>query len=312
MPSTNYYVYRQERGVKNFGKRSNVSIIKKVNRFRKIISPILGLITMHIVILRHCLTYCYRFYLPKESSQSILVLLLIYAIALPKQKSKNNNFIRCGLVLFLYKLYHQKAFGLNAEITPSKSNLGIFAFMGLFRCRSPPFVFHFLISKNLEMEDKGMSYNYARERRKFVEDWKQKRAEYMAAGMDVSAIEEMYRFDLEEFRRNRIYTTHTVPELPFGFDDDEDKDKSMFLNRFREIVTAYDNHTLNNRYGWVDDIDNPLLAKKIKELSINDIELLTLWVFDGFSQRDIGEMQMVSHQSVSKKIQRLKKFFEKI
>lgn len=155
-----------------------------------------------------------------------------------------------------------------------------------------------------------MAYNYARERKKFVDEWKRKRAEYTAAGMDSNTIEEMYQFDLTEFRKNRSYFTHTVPMLPVGFDDDNGEDKSTFVNRFREATSVYDDYCSTTRYGWIDDIDNPLIVKKLKELSLNDIELLTLIVFDGFSQRDVAAMKMVSQFAISKKIQRIKKFLK--
>lgn len=44
------------------------------------------------------------------------------------------------------------------------------------------------------------------------------------------------------------------------------------------------------------------------KLKTADIELVTLFAFDGYSVVDIARLQGVSHQNVSKKIERIKKY----
>lgn len=50
-----------------------------------------------------------------------------------------------------------------------------------------------------------MSYNYAREKRKFDAEWKRKALWYRKEGMSEEDIEAMYRFDLAQFNRDRAY-----------------------------------------------------------------------------------------------------------
>ena len=45
-----------------------------------------------------------------------------------------------------------------------------------------------------------MGFNYAKERGKFEAEWRKLRQEYEQAGMEPSSIDEIYLFDLAEFR----------------------------------------------------------------------------------------------------------------
>ena len=50
-----------------------------------------------------------------------------------------------------------------------------------------------------------MAYNYAKEKRRFDAEWKRNERWYRKEGMSEDDIEEMRRFDLEQFNRNRAY-----------------------------------------------------------------------------------------------------------
>ena len=50
-----------------------------------------------------------------------------------------------------------------------------------------------------------MSYNYAREKRKFDAEWKRKALWYRKEGMSEEDIEAMHSFDLAQFNRDRAY-----------------------------------------------------------------------------------------------------------
>lgn len=53
-----------------------------------------------------------------------------------------------------------------------------------------------------------MGFNYGLEKKKFDSEWLQLKREYEAAGMEESAIQEMYEFDLKSFRRRRVDAVH--------------------------------------------------------------------------------------------------------
>ena len=56
-----------------------------------------------------------------------------------------------------------------------------------------------------------MAYNYAREKRRFDAEWKRKELWYRKEGMSEDDIEEMRRFDLEQFNRDRAYESRRRP-----------------------------------------------------------------------------------------------------
>ena len=50
-----------------------------------------------------------------------------------------------------------------------------------------------------------MAYNYAKEKRRFDAEWKQKALWYRKEGMSEEGIEAMHCFDLAQFNRARAY-----------------------------------------------------------------------------------------------------------
>ena len=56
-----------------------------------------------------------------------------------------------------------------------------------------------------------MAYNYAREKRKFNAEWKQKALWYRKEGMSEEDIEAMHGFDLAQFNRDRAYESRRRP-----------------------------------------------------------------------------------------------------
>ena len=128
-----------------------------------------------------------------------------------------------------------------------------------------------------------MAYNYARERRKFDAEWKRKASWYRKEGMSEESIAEMYRFDLAQFNRDRA---------------DE--------SRRRPLETACGSYTCSPDFlDWVDQVENPSLSRKLKNLPVKDKELLTLYIMQGFSQTDIAHMRGVGQPVISRQLERI-------
>ena len=159
-----------------------------------------------------------------------------------------------------------------------------------------------------------MGFNNGSERRKFDRMWKKLRVEYAAAGMDEAAIEEMYQFDLTVYRSNRRYAEHGLCATEQMFSDDGDiagEDKSPLLKRYFDSLAVLPGDVDSYRRGsWVDEVESPRLACALRQLSDSDLELLTLYVFEGYSMTEIASMQGCSQQNVSQKIGRIKKFLK--
>lgn len=69
--------------------------------------------------------------------------------------------------------------------------------------------------------------------------------------------------------------------------------------------------TDNSRYAWIDALEDEQLAKKLKALSAEDIELITLYAFEEHTQEEISKQFGISQRAVSKRIVKLRKFFKK-
>ena len=136
-----------------------------------------------------------------------------------------------------------------------------------------------------------MAYNYAKEKRKFDAEWKRKASWYRKEGMSEDDIEEMRRFDLEQFNRDRAYES-----------------------RRRPLETACGScYTLmpernSGRGGWIEELSDPRLSAKLRELPEADLELLTLLCVDGCSQTQAAHVLGFTQQAVSKRLRKIKKY----
>ena len=135
-----------------------------------------------------------------------------------------------------------------------------------------------------------MAYNYAKEKRKFDAEWKRKASWYRKEGMSEDDIEEMRRFDLEQFNRDRAYESRRRPlETACG---------SFYVQAFESPA---------ERYSWLDEISDPQLVERLHGLSDADLELLTLIAIEGRTRQEVSEMLSCSHQNISRHIARIRK-----
>lgn len=108
--------------------------------------------------------------------------------------------------------------------------------------------------------------------------------------MSEDDIEEMRRFDLEQFNRDRAYESRRRPlETACG---------SCYVQAFEPPA---------ERYSWLDEISDPQLVERLHGLSDADLELLTQIVIDGKSYREAAKVFSCSHQNISRHIARIRK-----
>lgn len=132
-----------------------------------------------------------------------------------------------------------------------------------------------------------MAYNYAREKRKFDAEWKQKALWYRKEGMSEEDIEAMRCFDLAQFNRDRAYESRRRPlETACG---------SCYVQEPIE------------RYNWIDEVSDQQLAERLRKLSKSDIELLTLLIYDGLSQTEAADILDRKQYDISRQFARILK-----
>ena len=158
-----------------------------------------------------------------------------------------------------------------------------------------------------------MCWNDGYERRKFEARQKKQAEEYRALGMTEEQIKEMYEFDLEQYKSDRRYHMHTQPFTSSDFDDGEDDDsESTLLNKFfDELTVTVDAGSEQSRYWWVEEIDDDRLASRVKSLSSEAVEMLTLLAFDGYTQVEAAKKMGIPYRTFKFKLRNIKNFLRK-
>ena len=154
-----------------------------------------------------------------------------------------------------------------------------------------------------------MSWNNGYETKKFEARQKKQAEEYRALGMTEEQIQAMYEFDLEQFKSERRHRMHTQPLQVEEFEEnDADESDNTLLNEFfDELTCTIETSGGKSRYWWIEEIDNPVLVRNIKNLSIEQLELLTLVVIDNYGQAEIAELMKVSQSAISQRLATIKK-----
>lgn len=160
-----------------------------------------------------------------------------------------------------------------------------------------------------------MSWNDGYERKKFEAKQKKLAEEYRKAGMTEEQIKAMYEYDFEQFKSDRTYRMHTQALQVEEFDElDADESDNALIKHFENELTTSNEDGEHSRYWWIEELDNAELAKKIKSLTKEQIELLTLVVVDGYDQTEIAKILNVNQSTISRRFEAIKKFlrnFEK-
>ena len=136
-----------------------------------------------------------------------------------------------------------------------------------------------------------MPFHHGLERKKFDARQRALRRKYQRAGMPEPDIQSLYRHDLSEFLDERRHREHTQPLSEAG-------------------VCMNDRSESFSRYMWVEEISNPALTQRLKGLTQTDLELLTLYAIEGYTQAEIAAFRGMTRQAVSKRIRVLKSFLK--
>lgn len=139
--------------------------------------------------------------------------------------------------------------------------------------------------------------------------------DYAAAGMSKADIEEMYQFDLDMFRSERRYAEHTQG-MPFQKFDDGDtagEGNSALLMKFFDALAVMPKESdETDRYAWLDEIESEEVSKALRKLSQQQIEILTLVVFEGYTATETGRILGLTQQGVSWHISKIKKVLKNL
>jgi len=156
-----------------------------------------------------------------------------------------------------------------------------------------------------------MGFNYAKERMKFEKRWNKLRKEYRDAGMSEGNIQKMYDFDKSIFRQQRRFETHNQGLPSTDINDDDPEAKTDMFQKYDSLTVTFDESDFGGYLSWIETLDTPDLAARLKRLKADDLELLTQFAIEGYSQSEIARLMGCSQQNVSLKITRIRTFLKR-
>ena len=156
-----------------------------------------------------------------------------------------------------------------------------------------------------------MKFYYAIEKRKFDNAWAKLAKAYGEAGMEPEAIQAMYEFDWGVFKAARVEALHTQEfTIPESTDDDLSECESPLFEKFQDQLSSeYDALGGHSRYWWIDELTSPCLAFGAAALSVDDKELLTLYIIEELTVREIARRLGRQKSTISERLQRIFSLF---
>ncbi len=146
-----------------------------------------------------------------------------------------------------------------------------------------------------------MYWHNGKEIRKLTAQEMRMAEEYRAAGMTEEQIAEMAAFDREVLRSDRRFYSHTQSLHP-GLGSPESAPEPCFDGS---------DIPLGGRMDWLQEIEDPALLEALRELKPDMLEILTLYVFEGCSQKEIAAILGCTHQNISCRLLRLRRFLRR-
>ena len=154
-----------------------------------------------------------------------------------------------------------------------------------------------------------MSFNNGNERRKLNAKWEHLRVQYREAGMSKEAIQAMYEFDLDVLNSERAYDANTVAVC--DGDDDKDARKAADFKQYEAAITVTDTyHETKSRFTWIGEIEDERLLSALENLSDADLNLVTMYAYEGYTVTEISKVLGVAQPTISIKIKRITKFLK--
>ena len=156
-----------------------------------------------------------------------------------------------------------------------------------------------------------MAFNKGYELKKFEAHWEKLRIEYAAAGMAEDAIQKMYDYDRQQFNSERTCIERTQEFTAPAYESTEEEASPLML-RYQEAITTTDTyHETKSGFAWIGEIENENLLAALEKMSDADLELVTLYAYEGYTVTEISKVLRVSQPTISIKIKRITNFLKK-
>ena len=156
-----------------------------------------------------------------------------------------------------------------------------------------------------------MGFNYGLEKKNFDRQWVIMRKQYEDAGMSIEVIQAMYEYDWSVLNAARSYQNHTQEIAAPSFEQGEEA-YSPLMNKYQEAISVTDHYCeTKRRFAWIGEIENEHLLSALERLSDDDLEILTLYIYEGYSTVELSKVYGIAHQNISKRIIKITNFLKK-
>ena len=155
-----------------------------------------------------------------------------------------------------------------------------------------------------------MGFNYGLEKKNFDSQWAMIRKQYEDAGMSSEAIQAMYDYDWSVFNANRSYQNHTQEMAAPSFEQSEES-YSPLMNKYQEAISVTDHYCeTKSCFTWIGEIEDERLLSALENLKDEDLEIITMYAYEGYDITEISKVYGVSRPTISIKIKRITKFLK--
>ncbi len=86
---------------------------------------------------------------------------------------------------------------------------------------------------------------------------------------------------------------------------------SPLMLRYQDAITVTDTyHETKSRFAWIGEIENEQLLTALETLKTEDLEIITMYAYEGYDITEISKVYGVSRPTISIKIKRITKFLK--
>ena len=105
-----------------------------------------------------------------------------------------------------------------------------------------------------------------------------------------------------------------MPSQQFEDDGDpaDESNSALLVKFFDSFAVAPRDTDEGNRYGWLDEVESEEVSRALRSLSSQQIEILTLVAFEGYSATEAGRLLGMTQQGVSWHISKMKKILKNL
>ena len=128
--------------------------------------------------------------------------------------------------------------------------------------------------------------------------------------MSSEAIQAMYDYDWSVFNANRSYQNHTQEMAAPSFEQSEES-YSPLMDKYQKAISVTDHYCeTKNCFTWIGEIEDERLLSALENLKDEDLEIITMYAYEGYDITEISKVYGVSRPTISIKIKRITNFLK--